>query len=320
MNRPRLGPVPTLLAGVVASLVLVAHGARADEPPPGVAYAALLDRAATAAAHGDVATARDAVARAERLAPTSSLLAVVAADLSRTPPDLDDATRRLAAASGALRLPEGSRPGDLAEARRRLEEIYTRPGLRDLERGASGSSPLAAALAALRDTGAAVVGHLGPSGTAVLAGLVLAAIGALVLRLLAATAASPPLQAPSHGPPADDDPDVEWRLAEAAGSRGDYREAVRRAFRSALGTVARRRRVAVEPSATTGELVARAAGDPALHAALLPAAAGFERAWYGPGPVTAEDWARMRETCLVVRRLAGRRSRPKDGVAGAARR
>jgi len=80
---------------------------------------------------------------------------------------------------------------------------------------------------------------------------------------------------------------------------------VRRAFRSALLAVARRGRLPVEASWTTRELLARAAGDADLLAALAPAAASFHRAWYSGAPVTEADWMVARDRCAAVRRLSG---------------
>ncbi|MBJ7596344.1 MAG: DUF4129 domain-containing protein, partial [Candidatus Dormibacteraeota bacterium] len=85
---------------------------------------------------------------------------------------------------------------------------------------------------------------------------------------------------------------------------GEYREAVRRAFRSALLAVAVRGRVPIDAAWTTRELLQRidAGGD--VLVALAVAAALFERAWYSGVAVTRDDWTLAEERCATVRRLA----------------
>jgi hypothetical protein len=39
---------------------------------------------------------------------------------------------------------------------------------------------------------------------------------------------------------------------------------------------------------------------------VAPAAASFDRAWYGGGPVGADDWEIARARCDAVRRVARR--------------
>jgi hypothetical protein len=106
--------------------------------------------------------------------------------------------------------------------------------------------------------------------------------------------------------PAEADPEVEWAGALAASERGDFREAVRRAFRSALVSLVQRGRLPVQPAWTTPELLAHARGDPELSARLGPAAAGFDRAWYSEAPVDAERWEELRGQCQAIRALSGR--------------
>jgi hypothetical protein len=98
-------------------------------------------------------------------------------------------------------------------------------------------------------------------------------------------------------------------MAEASARQGDHRQAVRRAFRSALLSVAVRGRLMVDPSWTTHELLAATRADAALLTALAPAAASFDRAWYSGAAVTASDWDEARARCEAVRSLA--RSRPR---------
>ena len=111
---------------------------------------------------------------------------------------------------------------------------------------------------------------------------------------------------------AGDDPDAEWRAAERAAAAGDHREAIRRAFRSALIEVALRGRVHLDAAWTTRELLARCDADGDVLVALAAAASLFERAWYGGRAVTAADWDLAAERCAAVRRLARR-----QGVARA---
>lgn len=108
--------------------------------------------------------------------------------------------------------------------------------------------------------------------------------------------------------PAAPQPDVEWRSALQAAARGDFREAVRRAFRSALLSLSGRGRLAVDPAWTTRELLARAGGDLELLGPLAAAAGGFDIAWYSGGRVTDADWEAVRAHCRRVRVLAGDRS------------
>ena len=102
------------------------------------------------------------------------------------------------------------------------------------------------------------------------------------------------------------DPGVEWRLAGEAARRGDYREAIRRGYRSALLEAAGHGRLAVNASQTTRELLAGVRGDADLLAALAPAAAAFDFAWYSGRPSSRTDWDRARALDDAVRSLARR--------------
>jgi hypothetical protein len=104
------------------------------------------------------------------------------------------------------------------------------------------------------------------------------------------------------------DPDREWALALAAAARADHREAIRRAFRSALLETSARGRLHVDSAWTTRELLASAAHDADLVAQLVPAATTFDRAWYSGRSVSAADWETMRRRCDAIRRLARRRA------------
>ena len=101
-------------------------------------------------------------------------------------------------------------------------------------------------------------------------------------------------------PPASIDPDVEWNAALTAAQNSDYREAVRRAFRSALLSVAVRGRMPVDPAWTNRELLQRAKSDPVLLATLAPAAHVFEISWYSNEPTTETIWLTQRDRCQAI--------------------
>jgi hypothetical protein len=190
-------------------------------------------------------------------------------------------------------------------ARQLLHEVYQRPEFRDLDQNGDNvvTSSLRRFFSWLVDN---TISRLGRTLSLLVGSLVLGLVLLLALRRLAAASASRTVHAIDHGESGGDDPDVEWTLAESAAARGDHREAVRRAFRSALLSVALRGRMTVNPAWTTRELLARAAGDADLVAALAPAAALFDRAWYSGQGAGAADWATMRDRCQAIRTLAAR--------------
>jgi hypothetical protein len=102
---------------------------------------------------------------------------------------------------------------------------------------------------------------------------------------------------------AGDDPDDEWRLALAAAERGEHREAIRRAFRSALLDVTDRR-ARIDRAWTTREMLATVSSDAELLAVLAPAAAAFDSAWYGGAAVGVVQWEAARARCEAVRQVA----------------
>ena len=113
-------------------------------------------------------------------------------------------------------------------------------------------------------------GLLGQGGSILFGVLVLAAIPAFVIYRLRGVMGG--RRALHRGPArAGDDPEREWELALAAAQRGDYREATRRAFRSALLDVADRR-AHLDRAWTTRELLATLTADTDLLAAVAPAA------------------------------------------------
>jgi len=294
------------IAAVAQALLMLPLTVEGATQSPAVRYAALLFDAETALGRGDVTTALGDVQQARSLAPSAGFLDTVAADLSAHPPDLADARARLHVAAAVLALPAGSGPAQTGDARRRLEDVYQRAAFTDLE-----TPPRESGLAYwsgrfLRWLNAATVGRLGRIPTAILGTLAVAVVGLLALRALRRASAGRELRAAGELPTAGDDPDAEWAEAEAAAARGDHREAVRRAFRSALLSVAARGRLQLSAAWTTRELLAVARGDADLVVALAPAAAAFDWAWYSTGPVTEADWRLARARCMAIRHLAGR--------------
>ena len=294
-----------LLALLAAVAPRPAHAAASDA----ATYVRLVDsaRADLEASPADLAAARDAIVAAQRLAPPpGGVLGPVASDLSRRPPDVADAVTRLRAVGAVLALPENAAPGDAGAARRRLEGVYAEPAFAHLDRVPS-PSVLSRLFDALRRLVGGVTGALGPAGSLIAGGAVLLVAVALTLRLVRGAAGRRMRSAPEPSAPAGDDPEREWTAALAAAAAGDHREAIRRAFRSALLSVAVRGRLPVDASWTTRELLARAAGDADLLAALAPAAAAFDRAWYSGAAAGEADWLVARDRCAAVRRIAASR-------------
>lgn len=212
---------------------------------------------------------------------------------------------RLEALAGALAYPRGATcREDSAPALAALHEVYASPAFRHLDDGGNGNGwqRIAASLAAIVGRGAAA---LGPVAALVLLGAALLLSGLLAgrPRRRGLALATPPDGEP--GAPGDD-PDVEWGRAERAAARGQHREAVRRAFRSALLAVAAHSQVRLDAAWTTREVLDRVSPDGEVLAALTGAAAVFERTWYSGAPVVEQDWEVAAERCRRVRALAGR--------------
>jgi hypothetical protein len=199
----------------------------------------------------------------------------------------------------------GSTSVDLGEARRRLEGVYARPPLDQLDKPRSETlfDRLTRALGDLFSRAA------GGDRTLflILGAAVLSLLAWLLLRRLRAVGAGMEPRLQARETVAGSDPDEEWTAALAAAQRGDHREAVRRAFRSALLAVALRGRLGIDPAWTTRELLGHTRADTDLLAALAPAAAAFDVAWYSGHPVTAADWELQRARCEVLRSLARNR-------------
>ena len=252
----------------------------------------------------DVAAAQRTVSALVAANPGSTVaLQPVLADLSTAPSDADDAQLRLSSMSATLAYPHGSVCNEnAAAARNALHDVYASPDFRHLGETPQ-QNPLATIFNAIANVLRRGAGALGPVGAVILAAAVLATALALAWRRWHGSAA---LRGAGVEEPATvgDDPDAEWRAAERAAAAGEYREAVRRGFRSALLEVAIRGNVRIDAAWTTRELLHRidAGGDVLM--ALAAAAAIFERAWYSGVAVTHDDWARAAERCAAVRRLA----------------
>ena len=207
----------------------------------------------------------------------------------------------LAVASSAGAAPA---PGAASDAQQRLADVYARPPLDRLDRPPP-HTPLDDLLARIGDLfsrlASGVPGGL-PIGIAAAVALAL-----LVVWLLRRVSAGRRI-AVTEAETADTtlDAEAEWDAALAAADRGDLREAVRRAFRSALLAVAVAGRLDVDAAWTTRELLAHTAADADLLAALAPAAAAFDVAWYSGRRVGEEDWKAQRARCEAVRALARR--------------
>ncbi len=301
-----------LIAGTVAGLALLSGGSAGGAPvvaaPPCVtlAYLALLDRAeaALAAAPAQTAPALAALDEAEQLAPSAGPdLRPIIAGISGTPPDLTGSHQRLATIASTLSLPSGSVCDVNSQVSMNLlQQVYSSSVFDDLDQNQQ-SSLLERIGAAINWLLAHLFGLLGTGGSIAVGLLVLAAILAFVayrVRGVAATRRAATVEEPST---AGDDPDHEWRVALAAAQRGDHREAIRRAFRSALLEVAGRR-ARLDRAWTTREMLATLSADADLLAVLAPAAASFDEAWYSAEAVGPAEWDVARTRCEAVRRVA----------------
>ena len=294
----------TLMTGAIAS----APRSRAAGTCVTLAYVSLLQRAAAAlaATPAQPFAALTAVTQAEDLAPSASVeLAPIITRLTATPPDVVTSRQEVDLLSTTLALPRGS-ACDVGsqDAQNVLHQVYSSSVFADLDQNPTPSL--------IQRIGAAVnwllshlFGLLGSGGSILLGLLVLAVIAALVIYRLRGVLGGRRAQVSAEPATVGDDPEREWQLALAAAQRGDHREAVRRAFRSALLDVADRR-THLDRAWTTRELLATLSVDPDLVAAVAPAAASFDKAWYGRAPVDAAAWEIARGRCEAVRRVARR--------------
>jgi Domain of unknown function (DUF4129) len=302
-----------LRAGFAAAIVAVplvygsATPARAAVCPA-LSYQAGLGAAAAAleAVPAAVATARSDVAGLLGADPSRGIaLQPVLDDLSTAPPQLDDARTRLEAMSATLAYPPNSTCNyDGTAARNTLHGVYASPDFRHLD---DSNQPgfIDAILNFLGSLFGRAAGALGVAGGIAVALAVLGLAALLAWRRWHGSATSRGALVDELAA-AGDDPDAEWSVAERAAAAGDHREAIRRAFRSALIEVALRGHVHLDAAWTTRELLARCDADGDVLVALAAAASLFERAWYGGRAVSAPDWDLAAERCATVRRLARR--------------
>ncbi|HYA01308.1 MAG TPA: DUF4129 domain-containing protein [Candidatus Binatia bacterium] len=218
------------------------------------------------------------------------------------------ARARLDTLAAALQPTAGSGCGSpyTGRARQKLRDVYSSPAFANLDAPPS-TSWVQQLLGAIGSFLNRVVGALGPLASALIAVLILGTVAAVLAWRLRHLFARGRVAEPGGAAPAQPaDPEAEWRRALAAASVGDFREAVRRGFRSALLSLSARGRLAVEPAWTSPELLAHARGDPELASRLAPAAAGFDAAWYSGAGVGGEDWEAERGHCQAIRALAAR--------------
>jgi hypothetical protein len=207
----------------------------------------------------------------------------------------------------AVTLPPGSGcAASTSAACKALRDTYASPPFDHLDAQPGGQSIFDRILGAIGDGLSWLFTHLGAGAGSLLFILILAAmVGFVVYRLRGRGGVAVGATAAETAPaPVTDDPEAEWRAAESAAHRREYREAIRRAFRSALLEVMRRGRLPVDSTWTTRELLGAAAGDADLMAALAPAATSFDVAWYSGHDVTEQDWNAARTRCETVRALA----------------
>jgi Domain of unknown function (DUF4129) len=322
------------VAALAAALWSVAAGASAlpvhaqgtPAPAPGVEFVAALQDALDALPAEPTVPSDDPrlqrvrapLRLARDLAPDAAALQPIVADLDRDPAAVADARRHLETLIAAVKLPPGSVAEDPSASRRSLDDVYSQGQFAGLGRRPANDDLFSrigsALLSFFRWLADHSVGAIGLVPTLVIAGLILAAIlGYVIWRL---QRSGTPIARRGFRPepaPRGVDADDEWRLATAAAERGDHREAVRHAFRSGLLAVAEKGRLHVDAALTTSELLARARGDADLVAALAPAAAAFDRAWYSGRPVSPQDWEVARDRCQAVRTLASRSRRVSVG-------
>jgi Domain of unknown function (DUF4129) len=311
--RRRLGAVVICVA-LMTGAVPAAAPAQAAGPCVTLEYLSLLGRAESAlsAVPAQPPAALTAVTEAEGLAPSSSSeLAPIIAGLTASPPDVAGSRQRIDLIVTTLALPAGSACNvDSRVAENVLHQVYASPVFADLDQNKPPSI--------FEQIGAAInwilshlFGLLGSGGSILLGLLVLGAIAAFVIYRLRGVAGGRRALGSDEPATSGDDPDHEWELALAAAQRRDHREAIRRAFRSALLEVADRR-AHLDRAWTTRELLATLSVDAELLAVVAPAAASFDRAWYGGAPVGAADWDIARARCEAVRRVARRAGAPKQ--------
>jgi hypothetical protein len=300
-----------LVGGVIAAalMTVVASGSvhvTAATTCLTTTYIGLLDRAdaSLASVPPQPVAALTTLTEAEDLVPsTSAVLGPIISGLTSTPPDVSESRQGLDLLTRTLALPTGSACDvDSQAAQNVLHNVYASSVFADLDQKPTPSlfSQIGAAINWVLSH---LYGLLGNGGSLLLGLLVAAAIVAFVLYRVRGVAGGRRAAAGAEPATAGDDPEQEWRQALAAAQQGNYREAIRRAFRSALLDVAGRR-ARIDRAWTTREMLATLSGDADLLAAIAPAAAAFDRAWYGAEPVVAADWEIARARCEAVRQVA----------------
>ena len=300
-----------LLAAAILMTLSTPAGAAAQTGCP-VGYVATLGdaQAALSATPPDTAGAITALHRALNTYPSSqAVLGPVLRGLQSAPSQVAAAKARLDTIAQTLALPHGTTcTADQRPALTTLHNVYSSSVFANLDHKPAGPNPISQFLSWLASAVRWVLGHLsgalGTGGTIALGGVLLAAALAVAAWKLRGVLGGPMASMGVELVADTIDPNREWDLAVAAARRGEHREAIRRAFRSALLTVAHQGRLAVDAAWTTHELLAATVGDAGLLAALAPAAALFDRAWYSGDPVTAADWEQAKARCKAVRDLA----------------
>lgn len=303
-----------MLAAAILMALGAPAGASAQTGCP-VQYLAAVSSAESAlgATPPDTAGAVAALQRALAAYPSASLLGPVITELQATPPQTAAARARLDTIAATLALPAGTTcTADQRPALATLHSVYASPVFANLDHKPAGPNPVSQFLSwvasAIRWLLSHLTGALGSGGTIALGVVLLGVALGLAAWKLRGVLGGRVASMGGGAEPDTTDPNREWDLAGAAARRGEYREAIRRAFRSALLTVATQGRLAVDPAWTTHELLAATVGDAGLLAALAPAAALFDRAWYSGDPITAADWEQASARCQAVRDLARARA------------
>lgn len=306
MRRVAARSLPVLVAVALSMVCALPTSARSCAT---LDYLAEIHAADSTLRTDDTAGALQHVRAAEGIDASSALsLAPVVVDLTAKPADEADARLRLDAIDQTLALPKGSTCSvENNDARDALHRVYSSNAFAGLDQ-TGGTSVLDQIEKAVAQFLTSVGSTLGLGwGLAVLAVMV-ALIGGLVVWRVRATLAGRTATADAdHGVSESNDPALEWRAAMAAAERQDYRQAIRRAFRSALLDVTRRGRLSVDSAWTTRELLASASTDADLLALLAPAAALFDRAWYSRARIDASAWELMKSRCEAIRRLGALR-------------
>lgn len=300
-----------LLSAALSTVVASPAPARADTTCVTITYMTLLDHAAAALSEvpPQPVAALTAITQAVDLVPSADGdLAPVIGELTATPPDVTAGRQRIELLATTLALPAGSACNvNSQDSENVLHQVYSSPVFADLDQNQP-PSVFARIGAAINWVLSHLFGLLGSGGSILLGLLVLALIAGFVAYRLRGVVGGRRAPRPEEPATAGNDPDDEWKLALAAAQRGDYREAVRRAFRSALLDMGERR-VHVERAWTTREMLASLSMHAELLAAVAPAAAAFDEAWYGNRPVSVADWDIARTRCEAVRLVARRGAR-----------